>query len=68
MNGEGELGGENVESGAALIVFELWEQSVACLALGVCPKENTVEDPVFCDVTTCGLELYHRLGGGGVNI
>jgi hypothetical protein len=23
MNGEGELGGENVESGAALIVFEL---------------------------------------------
>jgi hypothetical protein len=41
INGEGAwVGGRNVETGAALIVFDLWEQSVACLALGVCPKEK----------------------------
>jgi hypothetical protein len=33
--------------------------------LGVCPKENAVEDTVFWDMTTYGLEeVYQRFGGG----
>ena len=34
MNGEGELGGGNVETGAALIVFDLWEQICCLLSVG----------------------------------